>query len=498
MYLNQQAKKRITNGVIWTIIITGLLLRLGVYLQNRNLIIDEANVVRNLYERGFGGLAFPLQYEQFAPPVFLWIEKLNAILFGYHEYALRVYPLLCGLVSLFLMRSILNRLQVIALAAWYPLLLLATSAIFIRYSSEVKQYMPDVFIALALVWYALKWDIEQDSSSAFIWKWVLAGSIAIWASMPAVFVLTGVGAYYGIEAFSAKAYKKMPPLLIIAMVWLAEFLFYYFSILQPQTEIPGLVSFHKDYFFYITPADMQEWRISRNVLLNIFWQFGQLGRLTTITHIALFIAGAYAALRNNISRAILLLLPILVVLAASAADKYSLIERLCLFFIPLILIIIGYGLQFVLIYLPRYLGFSLLVGIAFVGIGNAMQMLRNPFKYEELTAGIQYVKQRNVPPKDVCFYHSSGAALYYYTEIHPQKRQWAAYGKADVLAWNTDYDLLAWQIKNVWKLDRPIAFIFTNATMQEYHVRDSCLQRYLRPINRLEDTAVRVVIYKAN
>ncbi len=496
MYLDQEAKKRITNGTIWVIIIAGLLLRLVVYLQNRNLIIDEANVVRNLYERGFGRLALPLQYEQFAPPVFLWIEKLNAILFGYHEYALRLYPLLCGLGSLFLMRGILNKLQVMAQAAWYPLLLLATSAIFIRYSSEVKQYMPDVFIALALVWYALKWDIVQDRGKALIWKWVLAGSMAIWASMPAVFVLAGIGAYYGVEVLSSRTYKKMLPLVFIDIVWLAEFLFYYFSILQPQTEIPGLVSFHQGYFLDTTPANAHEWRANGQILLNIFWQFGQIGKVATVLHIMLFAAGVFTLLRHKFSKSALLLLPIVAVLVASAINKYSLIERLCLFFIPLILLVIAYGLQFIMASLSSGMKYGLIGLLAVVGILNAAQMLKNPFRYEQLTDGIQYVKERNIAPKDVCFYHSCGAALHYYTQIHPAKKKWKDFDGADVLPWYTNYDSLSWQIKNVWKLDRPVAFIFTNATMQEYHERDSALQHYLHPVARLEDTGVRVVVYK--
>lgn len=498
MYLKPQVNKRIASGLIWAIVIAGLLIRIIVYLQNRNLIIDEANVVRNLYERGFAGLALPLQYEQFAPPVFLWIEKLNTILFGYHEYALRLYPLLCGLASLFLMRAILNKLKVTAIAAWYPLLLLATSAIFIRYSSEVKQYMPDVFIALVLVWCALKWDIEQDSGRAFALKWIATGSIAIWASMPAVFVLAGIGAYYGVEMLSYRAYKKVLPLIFIDTVWLAEFLFYYFSILQPQTEIPGLVSFHQGYFLYVTPVNAHEWWANGQILLNIFWQFGQIGKVATVLHIMLFTVGVFTLLRHNFSKAALLLLPIVAVLAASAVNKYSLIERLCLFFIPLILLVMAYGLQFIMASLSSGMKYGLAGLLAVVGILNAAQMLKNPFRYEQLTDGIQYVKERNIAPKDVCFYHSCGAALHYYTQIHPAKKKWKDFDRADVLPWYTNYDSLAWQIKYVWKLDRPIAFVFTNATNQEYNDRDKALQHYLRPLTRLDDTAVRVVIYKTN
>ena len=89
---------RITIGLIF---LFGIILRFVLYFQNRNLIIDEANIVRNLAERGFAGLTLPLSYEQYAPPVFLWIEKLASILFGYGEYAMRGFPLLCGIAALY-------------------------------------------------------------------------------------------------------------------------------------------------------------------------------------------------------------------------------------------------------------------------------------------------------------------------------------------------------------------------------------------------------------
>jgi predicted membrane-bound mannosyltransferase len=109
-----------------------------VYLQNRNLLLDEANVARNLFERDFTGLVKPLNYEQYAPPVFLWVEKLNAILFGFSEYALRLYPLLAGIASVFVMYALLKRLVPMS-ALWFPLLLFVATHMLIRYSSELRQ-----------------------------------------------------------------------------------------------------------------------------------------------------------------------------------------------------------------------------------------------------------------------------------------------------------------------------------------------------------------------
>ena len=82
--------------LLWAIIAVGVALRLVIFFQNRNLIIDEANIVRNLADRGFAGLTHPLKYEQYAPPVFLWIEKAVSIIAGYGEKAMRFYSLVCG------------------------------------------------------------------------------------------------------------------------------------------------------------------------------------------------------------------------------------------------------------------------------------------------------------------------------------------------------------------------------------------------------------------
>src|SRR5690606_38617178 len=121
--------------VAWAILLFGISLRIFMYLQNRGLIIDEANIVRNIYERDFYSLATPLNYEQFAPPVFLWILKLNSFLFGYSEYAMRLYPLFAGITSVYLL-YLLSK-QYMFRAAWYPLFLFATAYIFVRYSTEV-------------------------------------------------------------------------------------------------------------------------------------------------------------------------------------------------------------------------------------------------------------------------------------------------------------------------------------------------------------------------
>ncbi|MEL6987995.1 MAG: hypothetical protein AAGK97_09200, partial [Bacteroidota bacterium] len=66
----------------YAIIALGIFFRLYLFIQNRSLMIDEANLARNIVEKS--GLEFfkVLDYQQYAPPLFLQIQKYFITLFG--------------------------------------------------------------------------------------------------------------------------------------------------------------------------------------------------------------------------------------------------------------------------------------------------------------------------------------------------------------------------------------------------------------------------------
>src|SRR6202140_5812605 len=132
----------------WTIIVFGALLRLTQFLSNRSLWLDEAKLALNIVNRSFVQLCKPLDYGQGAPVGFLMLERSAVHLFGSGEYALRLFPLLSGMISLLLFYQLAK--QSVPSAAPIAMGLFATSAPLIYYSSEVKQYSGDVAIALLL------------------------------------------------------------------------------------------------------------------------------------------------------------------------------------------------------------------------------------------------------------------------------------------------------------------------------------------------------------
>src|ERR1051325_5728529 len=128
----------------------GIVLRLRQYLTGRSLWSDEAMLALNIVNRNLIGLFKPLDYNQGSPIGFLMIEKIFSFPFGRSEYALRFFPLIVGSASIWLFYLLLKRTTSGAglLAA---LTLFVLNQRLIYYSSEVKQYILDVFITIGLL-----------------------------------------------------------------------------------------------------------------------------------------------------------------------------------------------------------------------------------------------------------------------------------------------------------------------------------------------------------
>ena len=80
----------------------GVLIRVVQYASNRSLWFDEVAIGLNLLDRSYLDLLNALDHNQAAPPLFLWAEKFFLETFGSSEYSLRLFPLIGGLLSLWL------------------------------------------------------------------------------------------------------------------------------------------------------------------------------------------------------------------------------------------------------------------------------------------------------------------------------------------------------------------------------------------------------------
>ena len=375
---------RIANSrrFLWAIISLGILLRLAQYLFNRSLSVDEASVSLNIIHRSFLGLLQPLDYNQGAPIGFLMVQKLLVGSFGGSEYVLRLFPLVCGIVSLFLFYRMAKDYidpKAVALA----LGLFGISNRLIHYSSEVKQYSTDVAVALLLYVVTIHVQSRKLSISS-ITLFGLVGAIALWLSHPAVFVLTGIGATVALLSLFRREWARIGRLAIACSIWISSFAILYFISLRGLSQNRVLLNFWNEHFMPFPPSSPSDivWFLKaflgfikytlgfalgdligipvfeEGVLLPglehlsgthfagvIF--IASIAFISAIIAISSFLIGCVSMLARNKRKALLLLSPAFFALLSSGLRKYPFGSRFLLFMLPAALIMISAGISFV-------------------------------------------------------------------------------------------------------------------------------------------------------
>ena len=172
------------------LMLLGAALRTWQYLARGSLWIDEAAIARNVIARSYTQLLRPLDFAQMAPKGFLFVEKLAVSTFGTSDHAIRLYAFLLSLIAL----PLFYRLARLLLSQRGALIALAFFALLgrpIYYASEAKQYSGDIFFAIVLLLAAVPVARGRRGAGPAI-RLGIAGAIAIWFSLPALFVLAGV------------------------------------------------------------------------------------------------------------------------------------------------------------------------------------------------------------------------------------------------------------------------------------------------------------------
>jgi 4-amino-4-deoxy-L-arabinose transferase-like glycosyltransferase len=489
------ASERLLKFLTIALLVLGGVLRLIVYLQNRNLIIDESNVARNIFERGYARLLQPLDYEQYAPPVFLWIVKTCAILFGFSESALKIYPFVASIAALVMLFLVL-RILVGGRVAWCMAALFAVSPLLIRYSSELKQYMPDVLITLSLIYLALKIELKERPIGRFMALWFSIGTVAIWSSMPSVFILAGVGCYYGLQCLQQKDYKRLGAVAGVSLLWVAQFLCYYMVILKPQISSDYLQNFHHNDFLYGTPQGRDEWQHNWAVSNRLIRQFADKNWFVNSV-VLLMLVSIVAQLRRGLDRLALVLVPFAALLVAATLNQFSLLPRVSLFSLPLILLITGLGLnwfaysRFMII---RAATIVIMIAFAYAGIDQALHIGR-PYKYEQTTEGFEYLQSQHIDGSRLYVHHATVPAFIYYTTMHPDSTRWSSFKNANKLPWMDHYEWLASDIRYNTTNELPVAFIYTNISDEELSMRTGSVLKKLAQIRKWEKRQVRCYFY---
>ncbi|HKI18795.1 MAG TPA: glycosyltransferase family 39 protein, partial [Isosphaeraceae bacterium] len=211
----------------WLAVVLGIILRMIEYKDNRQLYMDEKSLLENLVGRPLFDFHTILTEEQLAPPGFLVIERMMVRLPLEIKLAGRLVPFVCGLVSMFLFRSV-GRRYLTTRAVPIAVGLFALADWMLYYSVEMKQYSGDVALTLVALLLAARpasgsegWPAELSR------RWLLAlaslGVIGVWFSYPLALVLAGVGTYLIAEAALRRDWKKALALVAMSVVWALSF-----------------------------------------------------------------------------------------------------------------------------------------------------------------------------------------------------------------------------------------------------------------------------------
>ncbi len=433
---------RILTRLALAIVVAGIALRIVVYLQNRSLIGDEANVVRNIYEKSYWQLTGLLNYETFAPPLYLWATKISGAIFGFTEYGMRLWPLISGITALWLLWLVLKRVTTPA-AAWYPLLLFASGYIYLRYATEVKQYSSDVAVALALILLALKSDVSRARPASFILFWGLAGLIAVPLSMPSVFILAGCFFYFLHQSIIGDR-KKIRVVLSLGAVWAVGFAVYFFLSLQYQVGSPGLQYSHKDFFLFFIPQNSFEWSRNASLTLPLISESAGDTTLAIAFNLLLVLTGGIYLLRKKFGQFLLFVIPLVCMLSAAAMHKFTMVNRVILFIMPVILLLAGIGLGRLFTVKPQVVKIAATaIAIVCVINFNQFQYFFKPLWYEEFKQGLALLQKEKIDGKHFHVNWLITSVYHYYLTIDPNRAQWKDLAGADETTYYVKYDSLA-------------------------------------------------------
>lgn len=363
--------------VTWVFIALGVFLRVFHFLDNRSLWIDEVYLASSLIKMDFVQLASPpLDYEQKAPIGFLWMVRIAVMVFGEGEMALRLFPLVCGIASLFAFRSV-ARFFLKPLGVAVALGMLALAPPLVYHAVEVKQYgtalLATTLALLLYIRYHGKFTVPHLVS------WGFWGALLIWFSYAVIFILAGIAFGVCLTYLLKKKWKALFYSVIPFSMWLVSFAINFFMFTYKHADSEWLVHWFRirESFMPFPPSSPEDfkWFFARVFLmldypLGLLWNFSTLHTdsklLQTLLRMpvipVVFLAtGLIELFRNNKTTLMVLLFPFCLTLLASGLELYPFYERLVVFLAPALMLFIAFGTQKIAAVFPARAGWQYII-----------------------------------------------------------------------------------------------------------------------------------------
>jgi 4-amino-4-deoxy-L-arabinose transferase-like glycosyltransferase len=402
-------------------------------LGTRCLWTDEAWVALAALE---SSPAAALAAGKSTPPFYLLGVWAAVKLWGNSEAVLRSLSFCFGVGTVALFWLLARTLTSLS-ASLLSLALVAGSPIMVYYAKELKQYSGDAFFAVLVL---LLTERLRGRGGEKGWTLLfLAGALGLGFSHALIFTLPIIGIFLW---FGLPSSRRLG-VILLGGLWALSFAALYWLFLRHQVD-PELVAYWAPGFpDFSGVGPFCRWL---GAALQRYLEYF-LGEWGVFWGLPLLIAGMVILVRQGSSRALLYLGgPLLMTLAASALHRYPFMadqngNRLMLYSVPLLFLVVSVGLSGVLAYLwqrRQRLAALALAGLILLSLDPLKTLQENlsPRNFrEELKPLVAYLEDW-VKPQDwvYVYYYAIYPFKYYYRGNHPRIRLAKACAETD-LTW---------------------------------------------------------------
>ncbi len=397
------------------LVIVGIALRIAQFIYNRSFTEGEAPVAINILQHSYAEILCPSDYVEITPIGFSMIEKVFVSILGDNEYAFRIFPLLAGIIALFLFLKV-GRKCLNPGALLIALILFAVNDNLIYFSSELRPYSSDVAFTLAVLlvlFYVLS---KKLTRSSFILMGI-AGGISIWFSFPSLFAFLAALIVLLIKIIKKKEWNNLFWLFFAGVLALFCLAINYSLILYNLSKNKDLLECFQRSFMPLLPKSLEDFQWFGYGLLRIFKNPLGFSEHGLIIPFILFFIGFIAMSQKKRSILAILLFPVIIALIASGLKKYPFEGRLLLFTTPAMIFIVAEGIEFLEHrILKQYKSVSIVVALLLLSypVVLAGYHLIKPRAPEELRPVVRYVKMHQQENDVIYAYYAAANALRYY------------------------------------------------------------------------------------
>jgi hypothetical protein len=343
--------RKLTVNALIVIVLAAVAVSAIMLFFPRSLWWDEAALADNIVVRDLQNLlGTPLDNGQTAPALYLVAVKLSGVAFGYTETSLRLVSFLAFLWMLLMIFLLLrDSFRTDRLFVWTGVAIAATLSIFLRYSTELKQYMVETAAVMTVVYAFRRYWNKHFNISILSLLYI----ILIFLSNNVIFFIAS--SYIAIIIFKIKTRKISEATSVAAhgAVVATVFAIYYLLWLSVVANSDYMQNYWDSSAFRFAPVDLDGFCRNELLLINLFKEMNP-AVIVRLLIIALSVAGFLVSLRRGSWISATVGLAFAFFFIASHFYLAPIACRLCLFFYVFAIIYIVVFLEFCASALKRF------------------------------------------------------------------------------------------------------------------------------------------------